>query len=270
MKKFLNVLLSVMLVLVMVGCGGGDEREKELDKPKDAKTVLTDAAKKMQDIESMDFSMLMDMNMELDGEAVVMQMEMDVQVQDQGKENMKMAMPMTIKMPSQGITMEMNMYYAEGYYYMDMLGSKVKAPMDVDEIVQSMKENTSATDISTEGMMELKLEEKEDSCVISFVGDTEKMLEYSKSVMESMQSMSGLQGTDVALDSIKGTIIIDKDGYITEQIIDMNMTMTMVVEGVATTITTTVSTTTTYNSIGEAVEVELPNLSEYQEVSLTQ
>ena len=270
MKKFLSFLLSVMLIIVMVGCGRGEDPEKELDNPKDAKTVLTDATEKMQDIDSMDFSMLMDMNMEINGEAVVMQMEMDVQVQNQGEENMKMAMPITMKMPSQGITMEMNMYYTEGYYYMDMLGSKVKAPMDVDEMMKSMKEGTSATDISTEGMTELKLEEKEDSCVISFVGDTEKMLEYSKSVMESMQSMSGLQGTDVALDSIKGTIAIDKDGYITEQIIDMNMTMTMVVEGVATTITAIVSTTTTYNNIGESVKVELPNLSEYQEVSLTQ
>lgn len=262
MKKILSVLLSVMLVLAMAGCGGGEEKEK----PKDAKVLLEEATEKMKDIESMDFSMLMDMDMEMAGESIAMQMEMDVQVQDQGKETMKMAMPMTMKMPSQGVTMDMNMYYTEGYYYMDMLGTKMKMPMDVAEMMEGMKDGTSATDISTDGMMELEMEEKEDSYIISFVGDTEKMLEYSKSVMESMQSMSGVEGADVTLDDIKGTITIDKDGYIKEQVIDMNMTMTVEGEAVATTITTTI----TYNSIGEDVEVVFPDLSEYQEASVTE
>ena len=268
MKKLLSVLLSVMLVLSMVGCGGGVEQEEkqEKDKPKDAKVILTEATEKMQDIESMDLSMLMDMKMEMGGEAIDMQMEMGVQVQDQGKETMKMAMPMTMKMPSQGVTMEMNAYYTEGYYYMDMLGSKVKTPMNVADMMEGMKDGTVATDISTEGMTELKLEEIEDSTVITFVGDPEKMLEYSKSVLESMQSMSGVESTDVTLDSIKGTITIDKNGYVKEQVIDMNMTMTVEGEAVAT----TVSTTITYSSIGEEIEVLLPeDLSEYQETALT-
>ena len=269
MKKFLSVLLSVMLVFALAGCGGetGKEKEKEQEKSKDAKTVLAEATEKMQDIESMDLSMLMNMNMTVAGEAVDMQMEMDVQVQDQGKDTMQMAMPMVMKIPSQGLTMEMNMYYTEGYCYMDMLGSKVKSPMNVADMMESMKEGAAATDISTEGMTELKMEEKEDTIVITFVGDTTKMLEYSKSIMESMQSMSGVEGADVTLDSIKGTITIDKDRYVKEQVVDMNITMTVEGEAVAT----TVSTTITYNSIGENVGVLLPtDLNEYQEASLSE
>ena len=265
MKKFLNVLLSVMLVFAMVGCGGGagEEKEKVQDKPKDAKVVLTEATEKMQDIESMDISMLMDMSMEIGGEVVKMQMETGVQVQNQGKETMKMAMPMTMKMLSQGVTMQMNMYYTDGYCYMDMLGSKVKIPMKVAEMMEGMQEGTAATDISIEGMTELKMEEKEDSIVITFVGDTEKMLEYSKSIMESMQSMNGVESTDVTLDEIKGSIMLDKAGNMKEQVVDMKMTMT--VEGEA--VTTTANTTITYNSIGEDVVVDLPDFSEYQEAS---
>lgn len=266
MKKFLSVLLSVMLVLSMVGCGNGQEKEPVKEKPKDAKVLLEEATEKMEGIADMDFSMLMDMNMEMAGETVAMQMEMGVQVQDQGKETMKMAMPMTMNMPSQGVTMEMNMYYTEGYYYMDMLGTKMKAPMDVAEMMEGMKDGTSAADISTDGMKELTLEEKEDTYVISFVGDTEKMLEYSKSVMESMQSMNGLESTDITLDDITGTITLDKEGHVKEQVVDMKMTMTVEGEAVATTVKTTI----TYNSIGEGVTVELPDLSEYQETSLAQ
>ncbi|MBQ8802643.1 MAG: hypothetical protein IJZ53_03270 [Tyzzerella sp.] len=264
MKKFISILLSVMLVLAMVGCGGGETKEK--DEPKDPKVLLEEATEKMQGIEAMDFSMLMDMNMEMAGEEIAMEMEMGVQVQDQGKETMKMAMPMTMKMPSQGVTMEMNMYYTEGYYYMDMLGMKMKTPMDVAEMMEGVEEGTSAADISTEGMTELELEEKEDSYVISFVGDTEKMLAYSEAAMASMQSMSGLEGAEVTLDEIKGTITIDKEGYITEQVVDMAMTMTVEGEAVATTMTMTL----TYNSIGEDVVVELPDLTEYQETTTTE
>lgn len=43
------------------------------------------------------------------------------------------------------------------------------------------------------------------------------------------------------------------------------MKMTMTVEGEA--VATTIKTTITYNSIGEGVTVELPDLSEYQETS---
>jgi len=129
-----------------------------------------------------------------------------------------------------------------------------------------MEESTGAANISIEGMIDLEMEEKEGLYVISFVGDTEKMLDYTKSVMQSMQSMSGLEGTGVTLDEIKGTITIDKEGFIKEQVVDMNMTMTVEGQSVATTITTTI----TYNSIGEDVKVVFPNFSEYQEVSITE
>jgi len=266
MKKFWSVIISVMLVLAMAGCGSGEVKEKEPEKPKDAKTLMEEATEKMQDVSSMDFSMQMDMNMEMAGESVDMQMEVGAQIQDQGKETMKIAMPMTIKMPAQGMTMEMKVYYTDGYYYMDVLGTKAKMPMDIAEMMESMEESTGAANISTEGMIDLEMEEKEGLYVISFVGDTEKMLDYTKSVMQSMQSMSGLEGTGVTLDEIKGTITIDKEGFIKEQVVDMNMTMTVEGQSVATTITTTI----TYNSIGEDVKVVFPNFSEYQEVSITE
>lgn len=50
MKKFLSVLLSVMLVFALAGCGGETGKEKEQEKSKDAKTVLAEATEKMQDI----------------------------------------------------------------------------------------------------------------------------------------------------------------------------------------------------------------------------
>lgn len=268
MKKILGVLLSIVLVFAMVACGAKTEgkKENEQEKPKDAKVILAEATEKMQAIESMDISTVTNMGMTTNGETVDMQMEMGVQVQEQGKESMKMAMPMVMKMPSQGLTMEINMYYVDGYCYMDMLGSKLKSPMNLTDIMESMKDGTAATDISTEGMKELKMEEKENAIVITFVGDTEKMLDYSKSLMASMQSMNGLENADITLDEIKGTITLHKDGNIKEQVVDMKMTMTMEGEAIAT----TVNTTTTYNSIGEDVVVELPDFSEYQEASFTE
>ena len=47
MKKFLSVLLSVMLVLSMVGCGNGQEKEPIKEEPKDAKVLLEEATEKM-------------------------------------------------------------------------------------------------------------------------------------------------------------------------------------------------------------------------------
>ena len=257
MKKFMSVLLTAILVLCLAGCGG----EK-----KDAKTILNDAMQKAQESADMDLTIDMDMDMTAAGESMAMEMQMDVKVQDNNKETMKMEMPMSLNMPGQGVSMDMNLYYADGYYYMDMMGMKIKTSMDLAEIQKSLEGSTGMVNIGIEGMKELEMEEKDGTYIINFVGDTEKMADYMDSVMTTMESMYGIEDSDVKLEEMKGTITVNKEGYITEQ--NVEMTMTMVVEGEETECSLVMNAV--YNNPGEAVTVELPDLSEYEEMQLTE
>ncbi len=257
MKKFMSVLLTAILVLCLAGCGG----EK-----KDVKTILNDAMQKAQESADMDLTIDMDMDMTAAGESMAMEMQMDVKVQDNNKETMKMEMPMSLNMPGQGVSMDMNLYYADGYYYMDMMGMKIKTPMDLAEIQKSLEGSTGMVNIGIEGMKELEMEEKDGTYIINFVGDTEKMADYMDSVMTTMESMYGIEDSDVKLEEMKGTITVNKEGYITEQ--NVEMTMTMVVEGEETECSLVMNAV--YNNPGEAVTVELPDLSEYEEMQLTE
>ena len=263
MKKICNILLSVLLMITMVGCGT-QINEKEQEKPKSAKEMMEEASEKLQSVESVDLSMQMEMNIELNGERITMQMYGEIQIQDQGKETMKIAMPMTMEIPSQGITMEMKVYYVDGYYYMDVMGAKMKTPMDFKEMMDSVEGSTGASSVQADKMLSLGMEKREDSYVISFVGDPEKMMEYTQDVMESIQSISGLTANNMTLNDLKGTMLIDKKGNVKEQVVDMAMSMD--VEGESS--TTTIKTVVTYNSINEAVQIAFPDLSEYEEISL--
>lgn len=257
MKKFMSVLLTAILVLCLAGCGG----EK-----KDVKTVLNDAMQKAQESADMDLTIDMDMDMTVAEQSIAMQMQMDVKVQDNNKETMRMEMPMSLNMPDQGVSMDMNFYYADGYYYMDTMGMKIKTPMDLSKIQESLESSTGLVDIGIEGMKDLEMEEKDGSYIIHFAGDTEKMTDYMDSVMKTMETMSGMEDSDVKLEELKGTITVNKEGYITAQ--DIDMTMTMVVEGEETECSMVMNAV--YNNPGKPVTVELPDLSEYEEMQLTE
>lgn len=255
MKKFWSVLLIAIMVVTMTGC----KEEK-----KDPKVMFEEAMEKMEELDSVDMSANIDMTMDMEDEMIEMTVNMDVKMENMQEENMKMAAPINMKM--MGVTIEGDFYYADGYYYMDMLGQKIKVAMDINELNETYTESLGINIKDLDMYKDFVMEEKDDLYVIQFVCDDEKVMEYSKNIMESMGNMYTVEWDDMGLEEMQGSITVNEEGYVVEQVMDI--TMSMEIEEVSTTYDMVM--TTTYHNPGEDVTVELPDVSEYLEMEVTE
>ena len=69
-------------------------------------------------------------------------MNFDTKLQTLKKDNLKMSMTSTINMLGQNINM--TMYYADGYYYMNSNGTKQKMKMDIASLQKQIQSTTTA------------------------------------------------------------------------------------------------------------------------------
>ena len=67
-------------------------------------------------------------------------MNFDTKLQTVDKDQLKMSMTSTLNMLGQ--TMDMNMYYSDGYYYMNTNGTKQKIKMDIAGLQKQIQSTT--------------------------------------------------------------------------------------------------------------------------------
>ena len=117
-KKVTALLLSCMLLFSISGC----------QKKRTAKEVLESSLKQSSKLKDADFSgeaSYKIANSEASSSSnVTIKMNFDTKLQTVDKDQLKMSMTSTLNMLGQ--TMDMNMYYSDGYYYMNTNGTKQK------------------------------------------------------------------------------------------------------------------------------------------------
>ena len=191
MKKIVAVLLSVAMLFALSSCAKKDDGG---DKAELSKNYAA-ATQKTSELTAMDADVNMKMNMELAGEKMDMirdeeaiylppfffsetgcakrlvklliserRMKMDVQAAPKGENDGDMAMKVSVD--AQGQSMEMGMYYTEGYMYMDILGQKMKAKVDMDDAEEQMGNQTGEyLDLNPEEFMTLSMKKTGDDVV---------------------------------------------------------------------------------------------------------
>ena len=164
-------------------------------------------------------------------------MNFDTKLQTVDKDQLKMSMTSTLNMLGQ--TMDMNMYYSDGYYYMNTNGTKQKIKMDIAGLQKQIQSSTGQTSLSAKYYKNLKLSEKDGNTVLKYSINSIKI--------------SSLTGTKT---------LNDKDLPVKESI-------QMVMEsGDNETGSITLKMNLTYHDPGKSVTVTLPDdLNTYQEIS---
>ncbi len=76
---------------------------------------------------------------------------------------------MTSTLNMLGQTMDMNMYYSDGYYYMNTNGTKQKIKMDIAGLQKQIQSTTGQTSLSAKYYKDLKLSEKDGNTVLNTV-----------------------------------------------------------------------------------------------------
>lgn len=235
MKKMIKtaaVIMSTIMVFSMTACA----------KKADPKEVFDAAVKKNSELTSLDMDTTMKMTM------------------TQGEETMDITVDMNMKMSNMN---EDSMQYLADTKT-SLMGQKIKYPMDLTELMESVKQSTESTNLQSEQMKEITMAKEGDSTILTFTADPEKMNAYLSEVMGSMSGMGTMDGMEMTFKEASGTYTVNKDGFYTDM--TMKMSVDMAMEGES--ISMVLDLTGKVNNPGQDVTVELPDTDGYTEVEM--
>ena len=251
MKKVLALLLSAAMVLSMAGCGGG----------KDARTIYDEASKKTSELKDMDLTTNVAMTMSQGDQTIDVTTAMDIQMTGANTEDMRYLATGKTSMAGQDIYM--SMYYEGGYYYMETMGQKIKYAMDLNQLMEQVKQSTEGANMESSYMKEITAKKDGENQRLTFTADAEKMDAYVQDIMSSMgTAAAGMEGVTYKIKEASGEAVVNKDGYFSSM--KIKMLMDMEVQG--ETISIDMDTDAVYRNPGQVVTLAAPSLDGYQEV----
>lgn len=163
-----------------------------------------------------------------------------------------------------GTELIMSQYYKDGYSYMDMLGSKVKAQMPLADMMNQVMTSANALNTSTEYFDSLTLRTEGENRILSYTMNDEKLNDYVQQIMGMMGSMDSLVGgMQMSAREVSGEYIVNKEGYYTKAFIKMTLDMSLMGQNISITMDGDIGIA----DPGQPVEIIMPDFSEYQEVT---
>ncbi|MCL2337062.1 MAG: hypothetical protein FWC60_06545 [Firmicutes bacterium] len=259
-KKLLVVGLVAIIALLVSACGGKSATPTggAPETSKSAYQLFSEASKTLQDAKSS--SMDMDVKMDIDaaGQKETVGITGNVKQANFSTDKPEMEISMDMSMGGQTIQ-NIKAFYTDGYYYMDMMGQKVKMAMPVEDVLK--QSNTAVLDLD-ESMIK---DQKVDGKVLSFTLTKDAMAKLLGDNVSNMMAQLGSEKPPEFSDVIVTATLDDKN-----QISNINMKFSanMTVQGQ--------SAKFVYDMTLKVVQVDnvtitLPtDLSAYQESKLKQ
>ena len=162
-----------------------------------------------------------------------------------------------------GQDIDVTMYYEGGYYYMETMGQKFKYAMDLNQLMEQVKQSTEGANMESSYMKEIKAKKDGDNQILTFTADAEKMDSYVQDIMGSMSgAIAGAEDVAYKIKSASGEAVVNKDGSFSSMNIKMSMDMTVQGE----TVGVEMDTDAIYHNPGQAVTLTAPDLEGYQEI----
>ena len=248
MKKCLMLFLTLATVLSLAACKG----------EKDPKVLYDEASKKTSELASMDVTSVVNMQMTQGENTTDIKMDLDMKMADINTENMRYLAQGTTSLMGQSI--DILMYYENGYYYMDSMGQKVKYAMDLNSMMDQIKQSTEGASVNSSYLKEITAKKDGANQVLTFTVDAEKMDAYVQDLMGQLGT--NMEGVTYTIKEASGEATVNKDGYFTNSKIKMSLEMNAQDQTVAM----VMDTDSTYNNPGQTVEVTAPDLEGYTEI----
>ncbi|MBE7718373.1 DUF6612 family protein [Lacrimispora indolis] len=248
MKKCLMLFLTLATVLSLAACKG----------EKDPKVLYDEASKKTSELASMDVTSVVNMQMTQGENTTDIKMDLDMKMADINTENMRYLAQGTTSLMGQSI--DILMYYENGYYYMDSMGQKVKYAMDLNSMMDQIKQSTEGASVNSSYLKEITAKKDGNNQILTFTVDAEKMDAYVQDLMGQLGT--NMEGVTYTIKEASGEATVNKDGYFTNSKIKMSLEMNAQDQTVAM----VMDTDSTYNNPGQTVEVTAPDLEGYTEI----
>ncbi|MDO5550467.1 MAG: hypothetical protein Q4F76_04805 [Lachnospiraceae bacterium] len=247
MKKLLSIVLTMTLVLSLAGCSKPDPRE-----------IYDAASKKSGELADMAMTYETDMKMIQGEDTLDMTMSMEMKMTGINSDNLRYVAEGTTSAMGQEIPM--SMYYEDGWYYMDTMGQKFKYAMDMETMMEQIKQSMGNANMSSEYLTDITAEKDGDSQILTFTADASKLDSYVQDIMGMMGT--GMEGVSYTIHEMSGEAVVNKEGYFSSSKILMKMDMTVEGESVAMEIDMDV----VYQNPGQSVTIDTPDLEGYTEI----
>lgn len=282
MKRLKGILLLVALTLVFTGCGQAASKSGSTSASSQAASTATSTAsstsqgdtqasademfqKAMEKIgkqTSLDNTVKMTIAVTSNGETQSLVMDSKLQAEKTDSKDMKMKLDTTMTMSGETGEVKTVVYAADGYFYAEVDGVKVKMQKDLTELQQQLN-SSSVVEIPDEALESMTSKTEGDKTTFTYKVKTD-----DPDLAELFKAMSaGLaQGMEMTISGISGEAVINKD----YDILSQKFEVTFAVKDNGKDGTMTLGMEVTNNKPGAAVTVELPDLSGYEEVSAEQ
>lgn len=253
MKRKIAILLSFVLLFSLVGCNNetgmsGDELQK----------LYETAVEKYSAMKDMDATGSTNMKITAGEVSIDMKVDMKMIGTDiTSPDNMKYYIKETGDVLGQSI--DMDIYYEDGYMYMNMQDTKVKSALKIEDFMKQYQTGTDVSAIKYDFMKEVKAKKDGDNTILTFELDENKIGDYTKDAMGQMGDVT--EDLNYKFTKASGETTINKDGYIVGMKIVMAFSMT--VEGQNATMEMDMDLT--YNNPGQPVEMPAFDTEGYTE-----
>ena len=253
MKKITALFLSILMILSLGAC-------QKAANPED---VYASAVDKMSKLDSVDMDM--DMKIKADAGGFSMEIQVDMGIQQVKKSNSDLQLKTTMGMSLAGQELGASIYYRDGTCYvnteMSGMAQKVKADVDVEEILEKYGNSTSMMTLKPETLKDLKGERQSDgSYVFTYSADADDLKDFMNSFSDTMGNSADMD--DLKINAITGETVVNKEGYISS----MNLVLDCSAAEEGQEVNMTLEIDATINNPGGEVVIDFPDFSDYEEV----
>lgn len=225
MKKllaFITCLVLAMGLMAMAACGGGEEdatfkgNYQQINRA--AATAFAEEVQSDSDVFGFKTGMELKFNMEGGSGDEYFYMEYDLKCASENGMPSKMAGSTVMKMG--GFTVKGNVYYTDGYMYVNSMGQKIKMAMDYDEYIEEQMGMGGASALmSIQDVLEYVGEEAETS-----VGNIKIYLDQGETVNKLKIEFKGFDMGDMKIDGAY-YFVYNTNGELTAFKTDAKMTI---------------------------------------------
>ena len=244
-----------------------EETEQPAADMSDPMSVYRAAQDKMNAVDSMDASVVYKMSMSEADTAINMDMVMNLKLK--GAQTGDIEFVSDGNMTMLGMEMPYSMFYTDGYYYIDMMGMKVKEAMPMAEALEDAQSNMELVNVDENLMENMQMRTEGGKTVISYEVGMEEINSYLNQVMGTAGMEDLLGSVDYRINITNGEAVIDESGYCTSERIymDMDMIVTDPETGASESLNCKLDMSLVYNNPGQPVDFVIPSTEGYEDVT---
>ncbi len=261
MKKILATFLSIAISLSMTGCTPEPEMTPEelFDMVMNEQEEITTA--------DLNYQLIFNVNDPSVSETVEGVMEMDVLMDVTEVSDPRF--DATVSVSSMGVKLTMDIFYHDGYQYMNMFGQKTKQKTNPEILQQLFTSDMGTYMIHSTDLETLEMTESNGNKTLAYTISEEKtdiLFAPVYEIFDEIFSAEELQGMgeliDIDIGNLSGSVVVDENNKLSNVAFNLTMDMTNGAE----TAEFEMEALITINSYNEPIKIEIPPTDEYEEI----